>query len=106
MMESTDSSEWMRKQEDVTNEEHASFTNRCRTIGVPISVKHFSVEGQLEFSGCIAVCAPSNFLNRLRQKKKHYNIKWYVRRVFIMDDCDELILGWLNSCSVSRYSLF
>ena len=43
-------------------------------------------------AGCIAVCAPSNFFIHLTLKKC-YNVKWYVRRVFIMDDCDELIPG-------------
>ena len=106
-MESTDSSEWMRKPGDVTNEEHASFyKSLSNNWGNHLSVKHFSVEGQLEFSGCIAVCAPSNFFDSSETRKKRYNIKWYVRRVFIMDDCDELIPGRLNFVAPCRDTVF
>jgi len=86
---------WTRPKKDVTDEQYTQFYEQiARDWQPPLAWSHNRVEGATEYTQLLYI--PSHAPMDLWDREKKPGVKLYVRRVFIMDDADQLLPRYLR----------
>ncbi|MFD2204629.1 molecular chaperone HtpG [Kiloniella antarctica] len=86
---------WTRSKSDVSDEQYKEFYHHvAHAYDDPWLQEHFRVEGVLEYSGLLFIPGSKPF-DLFHPERKH-GVKLYVRRVFITDDCQELVPAYMR----------
>ena len=91
----TASARWTRPRNDITEEQYTEFFHHVsHMVGDPWSTLHFRAEGVIEYTGLLYIPSsrPFDLFNQDRTSK----VRLYVKRVFITEDCEELVPRWLR----------
>ena len=86
---------WARPKSEITDEQYTEFYHHVgQGFDEPWLRLHFRVEGKMEYTGLLFV--PSSKPFDLFDPNRRHHVKLYVKRVFITDDCTELLPSYLR----------
>ena len=86
---------WTRNKSEVTEEQYVEFyKNLSHDFEAPLAWAHNRVEGSTEYTQLLYI--PSKAPHNIFTREAKAGIKLYVKRVFIMDDADNLIPNYLR----------
>lgn len=86
---------WTRPQSEISDEQYGEFYHHVsHGFDEPWLRLHFKAEGVIEYAGLLFI--PSTQPFDLFDPQRRHGVKLYVKRVFITDDCDELVPPYLR----------
>ena len=86
---------WMRNKKDIkAGEYHEFYKHLTYDSEPPLAYVHSKVEGKLEYRSLLFI--PSRAPFDLWDRRQQYGVKLYVRRIFIMDDTEQLVPAYLR----------
>jgi molecular chaperone HtpG len=86
---------WARAKSDITDEQYQEFYRHVsHDFGEPLAWTHSRVEGRAEYTQLLYIPARAPF--DLWDRNQRHGIKLYVKRVFIMDDAEQLMPPYLR----------
>jgi len=86
---------WTRSKSDITPEQYKEFYHHvAHAFDEPWTTLHFKAEGAIEYTGLLFV--PGSKPMDIFHPDRKQHVKLYVRRVFITDDCEELLPPYLR----------
>lgn len=86
---------WTRSPSEITDEEYKEFyKNLTYDYDEPLTWTHNRVEGRLQYTQLLYIPKKAPF--DLYQREQKHGLKLYVKRVFIMDDAEQLLPMYLR----------
>jgi len=86
---------WARSKNEITEEEYKEFYKHVgHDYGDPLAWSHARVEGRQEYTQLLYI--PSHAPFDMYDRQARHGIKLYVRRVFIMDDAEQLMPSYMR----------
>ncbi|HEX8699034.1 MAG TPA: molecular chaperone HtpG [Myxococcaceae bacterium] len=86
---------WQRPKSELTDEQYQEFYKHLtHDFEPPLTWAHFKTDGHQQFTGLLFIPKRKPFDMEATQKRR--GVRLFVKRVFIMDDCEELLPPWLR----------
>ncbi|MDC6447821.1 molecular chaperone HtpG [Alphaproteobacteria bacterium] len=86
---------WLKDKKDIKEDDYKQFYNNISfNFDEPLKTVHYNAEGVINYKALLYL--PTNQPMDLFNSDKKNKIKLYVQKVFITDECDEIIPNWLR----------
>ena len=86
---------WLKDKKDIKEEDYKQFYNNISfNFDEPLKTIHYNAEGVINYRALLYL--PTNQPMDLFNSEKKNKIKLYVQKVFITDECDEIMPNWLR----------